>query len=188
MQCEIWQLFCMLWRRGGGPSFCLLVFALHCFIVFWLSHRHPSAPMTHQDSILLSSALRFPSYPLFLCLSLAFQRNPRCLWKKKKEASTADWSERHRATFSFLQTHSLLSSVQKKPKNVNTTRARCKNVLIWYRDVRKTKQDAGSSEWRSAKQQLLLNLCGPCCTQWQGFPPASLSSIRGAKCVTRGGP
>lgn len=115
MQCEIWQLFCMLWRRGGGPSFCLLVFALHCFIVFWLSHRHPSAPMTHQDSILLSSALLFPSYPLFLCLSLAFQHNPRCLWKKKS-ASTADWSERHRATFSFLQTHSLLSSVQKKQK------------------------------------------------------------------------
>lgn len=186
MQCEIWQLFCMLWRRGGGPSFCLLVFALHCFIVFWLSHRHPSAPMTHQDSILLSSALLFPSYPLFLCLSLTFQRNPRCLWKKKKkppQLTGARDTEQHSAFCKHTRSYRRC----KKNKNVNTTRARCKNVLIWYRDVRKTKQDAGSSEWRSAKQQLLLNLCGPCCTQWQGFPPASLSSIRGAKCVTRGG-
>lgn len=53
---------------------------------------------------------------------------------------------------------------------------------------RRNMRGIGSSEWRSAKQQPQLNLCGLCCTQWQGFPPASLSSVRGAKCVTRGAP
>lgn len=174
-------------KEGWGSVFlfaCLRSPLLHCVLAVTQASFCP-----HDSSgfyfVIFCPAFSFLP-PLSLPLSHIPALSPLFVKKKKKppQLTGARDTEQHSAFCKHTRSYRRC----KKNKNVNTTRARCKNVLICYRDVRKTKQDAGSSEWRSAKQQLLLNLCGPCCTQWQGFPPASLSSIRGAKCVTRGGP
>lgn len=174
-------------KEGWGSVFlfaCLRSPLLHCVLAVTQASFCP-----HDSSgfyfVIFCPAFSFLP-PLSLPLSHIPALSPLFVKKKKKppQLTGARDTEQHSAFCKHTRSYRRC----KKNKNVNTTRAPCKNVLIWYRDVRKTKQDAGSSEWRSAKQQLLLNLCGPCCTQWQGFPPASLSSIRGAKCVTRGGP
>lgn len=175
-------------KEGWGSVFlfaCLRSPLLHCVLAV------TQASFCPHDSSGFYFVIFCPAFSFLPPLSLPLSRIPAQspLFVEKKKRSLHSWLERETQSNIQLSANTLALIVgAKKTKNVNTTRARCKNVLIWYRDVRKTKQDAGSSEWRSAKQQLLLNLCGPCCTQWQGFPPASLSSIRGAKCVTRGGP
>lgn len=179
MQCEIWQLFCRLWSGGGGFVFlfaCLHSPLLHCVLAVTLASFCP------HDSSGFYFVIFCPAFSFLPPLSLPLSHSsaiPAVCEKKPPQLTGARDTEQHSAFCKHTR------SYRRCKKYVNMTRARCKNVLIWYRDVRKTKQDAGSSEWRSAKQQLLLNPCGP---QWQGFPPASLSSIRRAKCVTRGVP
>lgn len=174
-------------KEGWGSVFlfaCLRSPLLHCVLAV------TQASFCPHDSSGFYFVIFCPAFSFLPPLSLPLSRIPAQSppFVKKKKAPPQLTGARDTEQHSAFCKHTRSYRRCKKNKNVNTSRARCKNVLIWYRDVRKTKQDAGSSEWRSAKQQLLLNLCGPCCTQWQGFPPASLSSIRGAKCVTRGGP
>lgn len=148
---------------------------LHCVLAVTLASFSP-----HDSSGFSLFCYLLPCFPLStpsFSISLTFQCNSCCSVKKKE--ATADWRWDREQAFSFLQKHLFLSSVQ---KNVNMSSY---NIQTWDTT---TGRRIWSSEWRSAKQQPLLNPCGPCCNQWQGFPPASLSSIRGAKCVTRRGP
>lgn len=115
----------------------------------------------------------------FLAPSFSFRHNPSCLWKLLR--GTSGWT--HRGAFSFLQTQSLLSpAVKKKCKQM---RSPCKNVLV--SDVRESKQDVGSDHLNGDQPQcLLLNPVTPVVCSDRGVPPASLSSIWEAKCLTRG--
>lgn len=186
---EAWNLAAFLQVMIWGPAPCLLVFTLHYFIVFWFFFAVTLASFSSCDSsgfslfcyLLPCFSLLTPSF-----LSLSHSSAIPAVCKKPPQLIGA----RHRGALSSLQTHFFLSSEEKKKKkskHVGNVTLKCSH-LVSRCEEDKTRCRIRSYEWRSAKQRPLLNPCGPCCTQWQGFPPASLSSIQGAKCVTMGGP
>lgn len=105
--------------EGEAPAFCLLVFALHCFIVFWLSHWHPSPP---RDSSGFYFVIFCPAFSFLAPLSLP-RSHSSAIPAVCVKASTADWSETP-SNIQLSAKHARLLSPL--PKYVNTMRARCK--------------------------------------------------------------
>lgn len=159
---------------GGTTSFSFLFLYLSVLPLTWLIRILP---------ILLSSLFLYPSSTL---VSLTFQCNPRCLQKekKKKKKCTADESKMHRSIQCSANTHSLLRQL-----SLCKNRTCARKVELCTVDT-ETKQHAGSDDVNvnQSHRSPWLTLVPPCCTQWQAFPPASLASLLGAKCVTSGAP
>lgn len=146
---------------GGTTSFSFLFLYLSVLPPTWLIRILP---------ILLSFLVLYPSSTL---VSLTFQCNPRCLQKEKKEVHS--WWEQDASLHIVFCTHK------------NRTCAR--KVELCTVDT-ETKQHAGSDDVNVnlSRRSPWLTPVPPCCTQWQAFPPASLASLLGAKCVTSGAP
>lgn len=116
--------------EGGRPAFCLLVFILHCFIVFWLSH----------DSSGFYFVIFCPAFSFLAPLSLPLSHSS-AIPAVCEKASTADRSETQSNIQLSANTLALIAGAKICKHDESAMQ---KNVLFRYRDVRKTKQDAGS--------------------------------------------
>lgn len=134
------------------PSIFLHAFTFHCFIVFWLSHRHHSPPMTHRDSLYF--VIFDPPFLPYPVLSLSLSHSSAIPAVRKSPHSRSEDTDTVRYSAYCAHKHTHTHFILCPPcKNVNMIRTQVKKCaqLISRHEKDTTRCRIRSSEWRSVK-------------------------------------